>query len=120
MAMLFLIGSSQVASAQSPEREGLDWFETKIRPVLVEHCYGCHSVEAEQAGKLRGELWLDSRDASRSGGESGPAVVPGKPDESLLLSALRHDGFEMPPKGKLSEEIIVDFVKWIELGAPDP
>lgn len=120
MAMLFLIGSSQVASAQSPDREGLDWFETKIRPVLVEHCYGCHSVEAEQAGKLRGELWLDSRDASRSGGESGPAVVPGKPDESLLLSALRHDGFEMPPKGKLSDEIIADFAKWIELGAPDP
>lgn len=120
LAMLFLIGSLQVASAQQPDREGLAWFETKIRPVLVEHCYGCHSVEAEKDGKLRGGLWLDSRDASRSGGESGPAVVPGKPDDSLLLSALRHDGFEMPPKGKLSDEIIADFVKWIELGAPDP
>ncbi len=106
--------------AADPDRKGLDFFEAKIRPMLVTHCYECHSAEAVGKNKLRGDLLLDSRDGSRKGGESGPAVVPGKPDESLLLSALSHDGFEMPPRGKLPDELIAHFKKWIEMGAPDP
>ena len=100
--------------------DDIDFFETKIRPVLVEHCYACHSATAASKQKLRGNLFLDSRTGSQRGGESGPAVVPGKPETSLLLSALRYDSFKMPPAGKLSERVIATFVKWIEMGAPDP
>jgi len=115
-----LLISTSAASAAEPDRKGLDFFEAKIRPMLVKHCYECHSAEAVTKKKLKGNLLLDSRDGSRKGGESGPAVVPGKPDESLLISALKHDGYEMPPAGKLPDEIIGHFVKWIEMGAPDP
>ncbi len=104
----------------SHDAAGLELFEKKIRPVLVQECYQCHSAEAASQKKLKGGLQLDTRDAVRKGGESGPAVVPSKPAESLLVSALRHEDFEMPPKGKLPDAIIADFVKWIELGAPDP
>jgi hypothetical protein len=106
-----------MVSAAETDRAGLELFESKIRPVLVEHCYECHSASAKQ---LEGELRLDSRDAMRRGGPSGPAVVPGNAAESVLLSALRHEDFEMPPTGKLSDRVIDDFAKWIQIGAPDP
>ena len=99
---------------------GLELFEKKIRPVLVQECYQCHSAQAVAGKKLKGGLLLDTRDGARKGGESGSAVVPGKPDESLLVRALRHEDFEMPPKGKLPDAVIADFVRLIELGAPDP
>lgn len=95
----------------------LEFFEAKIRPVLVEHCYECHAAEADS---VRGGLLVDSSEALRTGGDSGPAVVPGNPDESLLLSALKYDSFEMPPSGKLSDEVIQDFERWIAAGATDP
>jgi hypothetical protein len=104
------------ASADS----GTEFFEAKIRPVLVEQCYKCHSSDAQKNGKLKGGLLLDTREATRMGGESGPAVVPNDAKKSLLLSALRHQDFEMPPKGKLPSNVIADFQKWIEMGAPDP
>ncbi|MEO8497114.1 MAG: DUF1549 domain-containing protein, partial [Planctomycetota bacterium] len=94
-----------------------DFFEKKIRPVLVERCYKCHSKQGES---VKGGLLLDSRDASRRGGESGAAVVPGDADESLLLSALRYESFEMPPDGKLPATVIADFETWIKTGAHDP
>ncbi|QDU92317.1 Planctomycete cytochrome C [Lignipirellula cremea] len=100
--------------------EGIDFFEAKIRPVLVETCYGCHSADAQQQGKLKGNLVLDTRAGTRKGGDTGPAIVPGKVKDSLLLAALRHESFEMPPQGKLPESVIADFVKWVEMGAPDP
>ncbi len=106
--------------ASDDRKSELEFFESKIRPVLVRECYSCHSEPAAKEGKLRGQLKLDSREATLAGGESGPVIVVGKPDESLLISALRHESLEMPPKGKLSEAIIADFVKWIELGAIDP
>ena len=95
----------------------LEFFETKIRPVLVEHCYECHS---QQSKKVRGRLLLDSQPGVAQGGESGLAVVPGKPEESLLLSALRHETYEMPPDRKLPDGVIANFEKWIRDGAVDP
>jgi hypothetical protein len=102
------------------EADKLEFFEKKIRPVLVQECYQCHSAAAAAEKKLKGGLLLDSRDAARQGGDSGPAVVPGKPDESLLINALEHKDFEMPPKGKLPDSVIADFRKWVESGAFDP
>lgn len=94
-----------------------DFFEAKIRPILVKHCYECHSQEA---GEVQGGLYLDSRESSRVGGDTGPAVVPKELDKSLLLQAIRYDGLEMPPEGKLSDHVIADFEQWIAAGAPDP
>ncbi len=105
---------------QKVSTEELNFFEKKIRPVLVEHCYRCHSSETAKAGKLKAGLQLDTRVGIRTGGESGPAIVPGNPAKSLLLAALRHETFMMPPSGKLPESVIVDFVAWIKNGAPDP
>lgn len=115
-------GPAQVRAQEAAEisEEQRAFFEQKIRPVLVEHCYSCHSVEAEKSKKLQGGLYLDSAAGVTAGGDSGPGLVPHKPAESLLLKALKYDGLEMPPTGKLSEQIIADFAKWIELGAPDP
>jgi Planctomycete cytochrome C len=123
LAVVLITGFGLYPQAKGQEaysREQLDFFENRIRPVLVEHCYECHSVEASNSGKLSGELLLDSREALLKGGESGPAVVPGQSEDSLLISALRYEDFEMPPKGKLPEAIIADFKQWIETGAADP
>ena len=105
------------AFAAEPTAKDLDFFEKRIRPVLVESCYECHSQNAKI---VRGGLVLDTRIGIRQGGDSGPAVVPNQVDESLLISALKFEDFEMPPKGKLPDKVIDDFVKWIESGAPDP
>ncbi len=104
----------------APTADELQFFETHIRPVLVEHCYECHSREAAGNGSLKGGLQLDTREGIRLGGESGPAVVPSSVEESLLVSALNYESFEMPPAGKLEDDVIADFIKWIEMGAPDP
>ncbi|WP_169979859.1 DUF1553 domain-containing protein [Tautonia rosea] len=109
-----------IVSAKQIDGEEFEFFETKIRPVLVDKCYRCHSAEAEQAGKLKGGLKLDDRDSLRLGGPSGPAVVPGDVDTSLLIDALRYEFLQMPPEGKLPDAIVNDFVTWVELGAPDP
>ena len=103
--------------AAEPDALRLDFFEKKIRPVLVERCYECHSADAK---KLKGGLRLDSRDGVLRGGETGAAVVAGKPNEGLLLKALRYEDLEMPPSGSLPDRVIADFKKWIELGVPDP
>ncbi|MCH2202465.1 MAG: PSD1 and planctomycete cytochrome C domain-containing protein [Fuerstiella sp.] len=97
--------------------QGLELFEKRIRPVLIQHCYECHSSAARE---LKGGLQLDSRDGIRRGGDTGPAVVPGNVSESLLIEALQHESLEMPPDSRLSDSIISDFVKWIQRGAPDP
>ncbi len=93
------------------------FFEARIRPVLVQHCYECHS---SGAAEVQGDLMLDFRDGIRRGGKSGPAVVPGKPAESLLMAALRFETFEMPPNSKLPNAVIADFERWISRGAVDP
>ena len=97
--------------------EQINFFETKIRPVLVSKCYGCHS---NKVGQLRGGLALDTQDATLAGGDSGPAIVPHELDESLLWEAINYDGYAMPPEEQLPADVIEDFRKWIEMGAPDP
>ncbi len=114
-----VVGWSLHADDEIP-KEQLEFFEAKIRPVLIRECYSCHSAEAAAKGKLRGDLLLDSREAIRKGGESGPAVIPGNAAESLLLKALKHEDLEMPPKGKLDQLIISNFETWIQTGAADP
>ncbi len=107
----------QNRKAQKHEQADLDFFEAKIRPVLIEHCYSCHAADAKI---IRGGLLLDSRDGLLEGGDSGPALVPGEAEKSLLLSALKHDAFEMPPDRKLPDAVIADFEHWITRGAVDP
>jgi hypothetical protein len=97
---------------------GTDFFEQKIRPLLVSRCYECHSASAK---KLKGNLLLDSRDGWSRGGEGGPVVVPQKPDDSRLIQAVRYDHeLKMPPKGKLPQAEVEALVEWVKLGAPDP
>lgn len=98
----------------------LEFFEQKIRPVLVSHCYECHSAEAAAKGKLKAGLAVDTRAGLLKGGESGPSLQPGKPAESLLIDALKHSGLEMPPTQKLPPQVIADFERWIADGASDP
>lgn len=115
MFLLTSPGAADDPAAFSPEQ--LEFFEKRIRPVLVQHCYECHSVDSKI---LRGGLMVDSRGGLLQGGDTGPAVVPGAPGESLLLAALRHESYEMPPQGKLPAAVIQDFETWIANGAADP
>ena len=110
------VSSFLPAEDQLPQPQ-VEFFEKQIRPVLVKHCYECHSAKSK---KLKGGLRLDLRETSRRGGDSGPAIVPGKPDKSLLIDVIRYQSLEMPPKGKLPDRVIADLVKWVEIGAPDP
>ncbi|MFM9960424.1 MAG: PSD1 and planctomycete cytochrome C domain-containing protein [Planctomycetaceae bacterium] len=115
-----VLGAMSVADVD--ERARREFFEAKIRPVLVKQCYGCHSADAAKAGKLKGGLQLDTREGVLKGGESGAVVISGKPAESLLIQSLRHlgDAPEMPPNEKLPETVIADFEEWVRLGLPDP
>ncbi len=98
-----------------------EFFESKIRPVLIDKCYKCHSEKAEKAKKLRGGLLLDTLSGWQKGGDTGKAIVPGKPTEGTLLKSLRHEGeIQMPPDGKLPATVVADFEKWIKEGATDP
>ncbi len=108
-----------IARAEDPAKLSpvdADFFETKVRPVLVERCFGCHGAD-----KQKGGLRLDSPKAMRTGGDSGPAVVAGKLDESLLIDAIRYGGdIQMPPKGKMPEIEIATLTDWVKRGAPWP
>ncbi len=99
--------------------DDLAFFEKRIRPLLVQKCYECHSAEAKE---LQGDLLVDSRATIRRGGTNGPAVVPGDLEKSLLIQAVRYtkDDMQMPPDGKLSDAEIADLERWVKIGAPDP
>ncbi len=119
-AVLSVLASVSWAGAAEPRTQDADFFESRIRPVLVERCYECHSASAK---KLKAGLRLDLRDGLLKGGESGqPAIVPGNAERSRLIRALRRtdDKLQMPPKKKLSDAQIADFVAWINSGAPFP
>ncbi|HRX79338.1 MAG TPA: DUF1549 domain-containing protein [Pirellulaceae bacterium] len=106
-----------VGSADDEQPERLRFFETKIRPLLVEHCYECHGPDLQES-----DLRLDTTEGILLGGASGPAVVEGEPDQSLIMVALsyREDDLKMPPTGKLEDDEIADFRRWIEHGAAMP
>ncbi len=121
-------GGAQHARADEPTheqadqftREQVEFFESKVRPILVEHCYACHSTGAED---LEAGLVLDSKWGWETGGDSGPAIVPGDLDESLFIHAIRYSEdvvSGMPPRSKLAEEQIEILEHWVEIGAPDP
>lgn len=111
-----------LAGAADLSSEQIDFFEKKIRPVLVEKCYKCHSAEAAKANKLKGGLALDTRAGFYSRDNKGSVIVAGSPDDSLLIQTLRHaDNVPaMPPSAKLPDAVIADFEAWIKVGAPDP
>jgi dienelactone hydrolase len=111
--------ATAAANRPTAEAASLAHFESRVRPLLVARCYGCHSADA---GKREGGLALDTRAGIRAGGHSGPAVVPGDVAASLLVAAVRHeDGLEMPPDGEsLSADQVADLVRWIVDGAIDP
>jgi cytochrome c553 len=105
---------------EKPTPDQLTFFEKKVRPVLASQCYSCHSEEAK---KEKGGLRLDTREAIRKGGDSGAAVVPGSTSRSLLVKAVKQQDEhvkKMPPKSKLSDEVVADLEKWISSGAADP
>ena len=107
-----LFGKDAPATAQ-----GIEFFEKEIRPLFAENCYKCHSVNAK---RLEAGLMLDSLASQLKGGDSGPAIVPGNAEKSLLVKAVRYEDFEMPPKGKLPAGKVDALVKWINMGAPWP
>ncbi|MEI6235868.1 MAG: PSD1 and planctomycete cytochrome C domain-containing protein [Planctomycetota bacterium] len=97
----------------------LKFFEEKIRPILADNCYSCHSVSAK---KLKGKLYLDSREGVARGGENGQVVVPGDPDKSHLIQAVRYKlkDQEMPPDGPLKPDEVAALEQWVKMGCPDP
>ncbi len=115
------LGGASLAQEQAPKisAEDADFFESKVRPVLVERCYECHSAKAE---KPKGHLLLDTREGTLKGGDQGPAFVAGDPDRSPLVKAVRwaDEDFRMPPKKKLSKDEIAALEEWVKRGAPDP
>jgi len=121
--LLFLVTLALASVAHgaeiAPTPEGIEFFESKIRPLLVERCYKCHSAGSE---KLKGGLRLDSRDGMLAGGDTRPAVVPGDPEKSLLLEAVRYGNkdLQMPPKSRLADTEISDLAAWVKMGAPWP
>ncbi|MCM8537256.1 MAG: PSD1 and planctomycete cytochrome C domain-containing protein [Lentisphaeraceae bacterium] len=112
LAFYVLLGSSLAS-------EKLAFFESNIRPVLIKHCYKCHSIES---GKHKGGLLVDSREALLTGGDSGPSIVPGKSEQSLFIKAISYKDLDlqMPEKKQLPEQVIKDFEKWVRDGAVDP
>src|SRR5258708_12823227 len=116
VSIALALGFCSTARAQTPSSADSEFFEKKIRPVLVDQCYKCHSAAAK---KLKGSLLLDSQEGMLKGGETGPALTPGKANQSLLIKAIHwtDKDLQMPPKEQLPKEVIADFEKWIAAAA---
>lgn len=117
LATLLLTWTTAPARAAEPDAAGVEFFEKSVRPLLVKHCYECHA-----AGEANGGLVLDTRDGVRKGGDSGLAIVPGQPDKSRLIEAVRYKNpdLQMPPKNRLTAAEVAVLERWVSLGAPDP
>lgn len=116
LAVAFLFLSLTTESLLADDDAPLEFFEKKVRPILVQHCQQCHGPEKQESG-----LRVDSLEALVKGGEFGPAIVPGKVETSLLISAVNHGEIvQMPPKTKLKQAIIDDLTAWVKMGAPWP
>ncbi len=113
LALLALLFSASAVAAAA-ETEAVRLFEEHVRPTLIDHCIRCHGEQKQQGG-----LRLDSREGWIAGGDSGPAILPGKPDASILVGAVRYQNVElqMPPRGTLPEATIAAIEKWVQLGA---
>src|SRR5947207_250783 len=118
IALAVLLTASTAARADGQDA-AVAFFEKQVRPLLAEHCHACHSAKANKA---RGGLTLDSREALLKGGDTGPAVVPGRPEQSLLVTAVHgtRPDLQMPPKGKLRPAQVAVFEKWVRDGAVYP
>src|SRR2546425_239118 len=114
-----LLLSAPLSSQEALDPAAAEFFEKRVRPLLVERCFKCHSAQSE---KLKGGLRLDSREAALKGGDSGPALVPGNPGKSLLVEAISYKNvdLQMPPKGKLTDSQAALLSDWIARGAPWP
>ncbi len=110
---------TQPPANSATDPAGIEFFEKRIRPVLSQHCYKCHASTSE---KVKGGLLLDTRQNAIQGGETGPAIVPGHPEKSLLIEAVKYtkDDMQMPPKSRLPANVIADLTKWVQMGAPWP
>ena len=119
IAVALAAANAEEATTVKPLPEQAEFFETKIRPLFANECFRCHSDEAK---KLKGELHLDSRAGMLKGGETGAAVVPGNPDASLLIKAVRYKDQDtaMPPKKRLADAQIADLEAWVKMGSPWP
>jgi len=116
LGLTLLLSAAVPEAPPAPDPRGVEYFEKHIRPVLVNNCVKCHGPAKEQAG-----LRLDTRAGFLRGGDNGPLVVPGKPDESALIRAVKHTAkLKMPPKEKLKAEQIDQLIAWVEMGAPWP
>ena len=119
VALLVMLGTlTGAARLGAAEPVDAAFFERKVRPLLAAHCLACHD-----ARKQKGGLQLTSRPAALKGGDTGPAVVPGNPNASLLIKAVTYKDpdLQMPPKGdKLSDAEIATLTEWVKMGAPDP
>ena len=111
------VGDDESPATSINDNARNEFFEQKIRPLFVRHCYECHSGASNE---VKGGLRLDYREAVLEGGDSGPAVKAGSPNASLLLSAIRHEGLEMPPGKKLTDAELQNVEEWIRAGAFDP
>lgn len=115
VAVLTLIPVGFAAEPATPAQR--DFFEKRIRPLLIARCFECHSSDAP---KLKAGLKVDELEWLLKGGESGPAIVPGHPEKSLLIQSVKYESFEMPPKAKLRDDEIAALVEWVKMGAPWP
>jgi hypothetical protein len=118
-AVVVMLFASFDAIAADPTPQQLQFFEDRVRPVLAKNCYKCHSQESE---KVKGGLMLDTKDSLLRGGQSGAAIVPGNPEGSLLIKAVRYQDsdLQMPPKKQLEDSEVAALAAWIKMGAPDP
>ena len=112
-----LVNDCACADEELSRAQQLEFFEKQVRPLLAKHCYECHSTKAK---RVEASLLLDSRKAHLEGGDSGPAIVPGNAGDSLLMDAVRYESYEMPPRGKLPNDEIATFERWVNMGAPWP
>src|SRR5438105_9168406 len=119
LAVATLLCAVAPVARAAESTDGFAFFEQNVRPLLASRCYECHATTAK---KVKGNLLLDSKGGLTHGGELGPVIVPGNPDESLLIQAVRysHGDLKMPPKGKLPQPEIDALVRWVKMGAPDP
>jgi hypothetical protein len=126
IALALLIAATTTRAADNPAqpsppppKDGIEFFEKNIRPILAERCYECHSANSK---KIKGKLLLDTKEGMLKGGETGPAVVPGDIEKSLLIQAIRysHEDLQMPPKEPLTKAQVAAFEQWVKMGSPDP